>query len=263
MTFIPIYRKSNHINVHLTTNNPDIQNLIDEILEEISAIKELKNRPKSREALKKIILNLSHQDRVGDCVRIPRDKNRYGSRRLYETLWLQYDYVVRFAVDGLIELGYVEHKKGSWDKVKGRGFQSTICASQKLRDRLWAIYKPGTIEDIDRAEPEQVVHLKNDKKKRIKPRWSRPTIKMKTRLEQYNDFIRGQYITVNLTEPVMVDNEFWVNNLLRGLLDGSYGLDRLALNQDITCMDKTYVNHGREASSDHTTISSSSYTTTT
>ena len=36
MTFVPLYRKSNHIDVHLTTTDWNIQNLIDEILDEIA-----------------------------------------------------------------------------------------------------------------------------------------------------------------------------------------------------------------------------------
>jgi hypothetical protein len=44
MTFIPIYRKSNHLDVHLTTTDKEIHHLIDEILNEISVIKKITNR---------------------------------------------------------------------------------------------------------------------------------------------------------------------------------------------------------------------------
>jgi hypothetical protein len=62
---------------------------------------------------------------------------------------------------------------------------------------------------------------------------------MRNRLEQYNQFIQEQHITVNLTEPVWIDNEFWLNNLLKGLLNGSYSLDGLKLNQEIYPTDTT------------------------
>ncbi len=44
---------------------------------------------------------------------------------------------------------------------------------------------------------------------------------------------RLQYITVNLTQDVQTDNEFWCNNLLTGLLNGSYTLAGLKLNQEL------------------------------
>jgi response regulator of citrate/malate metabolism len=52
ITFIPIYRKLNHIDAHLTTTEKGIHILIDEILNEISGIKKITNRSRVREALK-------------------------------------------------------------------------------------------------------------------------------------------------------------------------------------------------------------------
>ena len=164
MTFVPLYRKSNHIDVHLTTTDQNIQNLIDEILDEIATIKKITNRSRSREALKKIILNLIHQDKTMGRLRISRDKGNYGGHKMYGHLWLKYDRLIPI-VDGLIELGYVEHLKGYWDKEKRRGFQSKIWASDKLRSRLMGVRLPRDIKTIDRAEPNQIIQLKDSSKK--------------------------------------------------------------------------------------------------
>ena len=55
-------------------------------------------------------------------LRISRDKGNYGGHKMYDGhLWLKYDRLIPI-VDGLIELGYVEHLKGYWDKRKETWF---------------------------------------------------------------------------------------------------------------------------------------------
>jgi len=230
--FIPIHRKSNHLNVHLTTTDPDIQALIDEILNEIMAIKKISNKSRAREALKKVILNLIHAEILKGCIRIPRDKNRYSDHRMYDMLWFKYDRLIPI-VDGLIELGYVEHLNGYWDKEKKRGFQSKIWASDRLRSRFFMMPATRNPNSIERAEPKQVIQLKDNSKKLTRYTPTKPITLTKKRLIQYNEFIRDQYITVNLTESVQTDNEFWCNNLLNGLMNGSYTLAGLKLNQEV------------------------------
>jgi len=273
--FIPRYRKSNHINVHLTTTETDIQNLIDEILDEISTIKKITERAKGREALKKLLLNLIHADEIGGCVRISRDRGNYSHHRMYGKLWLKYKWFVEIAVDGLIELGYVEHLNGSWDKEKKRGYQSKIWASNKLHSRILGIRMPSKGKAIDRTEPEQVIQLKDSSKKLVRYTHTKSIIQTRRRLEQYNNFIREQYITVNLTQDVQTDNEFWCNNLLNGLLNGSYSLAGLKLNQELNitstgtrCYPIVYINpeastHPRSTHVPCDNSSSSSGTTST
>ena len=243
MTFIPIYRKSNHIDAHLTTTDKGIHNLIDEILNEISGIKKITNRSRVREALKKVLLNLIHAEKTGGCIRISRDKNNYGHHRMYGKLWYKYDRLIPI-VDGLIELGYIEHQNGYWDKEKKCGHQSKIWASNKFLARLTGSYIPRNPRVFERMPPEEVIQLKDSDKKLIHYTSSKPINKLRERLEQYNNFIQEQYITVNLPEPVITDNEFWINNLLRGLLNGRYTLDKLTLSQEIypveTGLDKSY-----------------------
>ncbi|MDX9964486.1 hypothetical protein [Desulfobacter postgatei] len=234
--FIPIYRKSNHINVHLTTPDTDIQNLIDEILDEISSIKKISNRSRAREALKKVILNLIHAERTKDCVRISRNKNDYGHHRMYGQIWLKYDRLIPI-IDGLIELGYVEHLNGYWDKEKKTGYQTKIWASDRLRSRFFIVPSTHNPKSIERAEPEQLIQLKDSSKKLVSYTPTRPITLTKKRLSQYNDFIQGQHITVNLTEEVATDNEFWCHNLLNGLLNASYTLAGLKLNQELNITD--------------------------
>jgi len=244
MTFIPIYRKSNHLDVHLTTTDKKIHHLIDEILNEISVIKKITNRSRVREALKKVLLNLIHAEKTGGCIRISRDKNNYGHHKMFGKLWLKHKWLIEIVIDGLIELGYVEYLNGCWNKETRRGQQSKIWASNKFLARLKDILYPGTPKKIERTAPEQIIQLKDSDKKLVKYASSRPINKLRERLEQYNKFIQEQYMTVNLPEPLITDNEFWLNNLLRGLLNGRYTLDRLKLNQEIypmnTDVDKSH-----------------------
>jgi hypothetical protein len=152
---------------------------------------------------------------------------------MYRKLWLKHKWLVEIITDGLIELGYVEYLKGSWDKIKKCGHQSKIWASDRLLARLTGfsiVLNPKTAE---RTPPEQIIQLKDSDKKLVKYTSLRSINKMRDRLEQYNNFIQEQYITVNLPEPLVTDNEFWLNNLLKGLLNGKYTLDKLKLNQEI------------------------------
>jgi hypothetical protein len=252
MTFIPIHRPSNLIDVHLTTTDKEIHKLIDEILDEIIIIKEITNRSRSRECLKKVVLNLIHTEKTGGSVSISRTKNDYSQHRMYGKIWFKYDRLIPI-IDGLIELGYVEFVNGFWDKEKKRGCRSKIWASEKFRDRLIRCqYK-----NIQRTAPEQIIHLKDADKKLVKISWDKPKVKMRDRLEQYNHFIQEQHITVNLTEPTWTDNEFWLNNLLKGLLNGSYSLDGLKLNQAIYPTD-TNINNKSESTNPESTNQASS-----
>jgi len=246
MTFIPRYKKSHHIDVHLTTTDKEIHNLIDEILDEIACIKKITNRPKARKALEKVIVNLIHAAKTGGDIRISRDKSRYGHNKMYGKPWFKHKWLVEIAVDGPIELEYFEFENGYYDRKQKRGLRSKIAVSDKLLRKLKEknILFPHNPQKIDREAPEQIIQLKDADKNFVNFTWYKPRIKMKERLEQYNKFIQEQYITVNLTEPVWTDNEFWLNNLLRGLLNGRYTLDKLKLNQEIypvnTNVDKSY-----------------------
>lgn len=273
MTFIPIYRKSNHLDVHLTTTDKEIHNLINEILNEISAIKKITNRSRVREALKKVLLNLIHAEKTGCCIRISRDKSNYGHHKMFGKLWLKHKWLIEIVIDGLIELGYVEYLNGCWNKETRRGQQSKIWASGKFLARLTGSYIPLNARTFERTPPEQIIQLKDSDKKLVHYTSSRPINKLRERLEQYNHFIQEQYITVNLPEPVITDNEFWLNNLLKGLLNGKYTLDKLKLNQEIypveTGLDKSHsiIHLDKEGSSNSRSIlcpcsTSSSYSST-
>jgi hypothetical protein len=190
--------------------------------ENIGMTVKITERPKAREALKIVMLSLIEAAKTGGRVRISRDKNNYCDHKMYGKLWLKHKWLVEIAIDGLIELGYVEFQNGCWDKEKRRGLQSKIEASNKLLARLKGFLMPSNSKVVERTAPEQIIQLKDRHKKLVHYTGLKPIIKMRERLEQYNKFIQEQYITVNLTEPVWTDNEFWLNNLLRGLLNGRY-----------------------------------------
>jgi hypothetical protein len=149
----------------------------------------------------------------------------------------------------------VEFINGCYNKIKKRGRRCKIWASEKLLSRLNDNILPRKYKSIERTAPEQIIQLKDSDKKLVYYTGLRPIIKMRERLEQYNKFIQEQDITVHLTEQVITDNEFWLNNLLRGLLNGRYTLDKLKLNQEIyptdTCVEKSYsiINLDKEGSS--------------
>jgi hypothetical protein len=165
---------------------------------------------------------------------------------MYGQIWLKYDRLIPI-IDGLIELGYVEHLNGYWDKEKKTGRQTKIWASDKLRSRFFMIPATRNPKSIERAEPEQVIQLKDSSKKLVSYTHTKTIVQTKKCLEQYNNFIREQYITVNLTELVQTDNEFWCHNLLNGLLNGSYTLAGLKLNQELyprdTCKETYSIIH--------------------
>jgi len=155
-----IYRKSHHINVHLTSTAEPIQNITDEILSEISTIKPITNRRRSREALKKVLMNLIYTEFTCGCVRYSRNKNDYSHHRRYGKLWFKYDRLIPI-IDGLIELGYVESLNGYWDTTTNKGLQSKIWASAALQDILAEHLQGGSINFIEREAPEQLIQLKN------------------------------------------------------------------------------------------------------
>ncbi len=258
------HRKSYHLDVHLTSSAKPIQILTDQILDEISAIKKITNRPRSREALKKVLLNLIHVEFDYGCIRYSRNKNDYSLHKRYGRIWFKYDRLIPI-FDGLIELGYVEHINGCWDKEKKTGLQSKIWASEKLINKLAEHYQTFPIDHIERTEPEELIQLKNKEKKLVQYSSLSALNKMRDRLKQYNTFIKDQFITVNLTEPVITNNRFWVDDLLQGLLNGRLTLVSLALNEEIKSLrisDSTSFNINSilsSASSTHPSTSTSTF----
>jgi hypothetical protein len=230
------YLNRHHIDVHLTTTSKPIHNFIDQVLNEIATTTKIQSRSRSREVLKKFILNLIQAHLISGCVQYSRNKNDYSLHRFYGLLWLKYDRIIQI-VDGLIEHGYVEHLNGYYDKKKKSGLQSKIWASEKFIDTLnQHIAGMGNIV-IEREQPKQIILLKNKDKEPVPYNQTRDILIKRRNLNKYNRFINEQFITVELPEKVVVDNRFWAETLLNGLLNGMLTLNDLTLNKEIQMED--------------------------
>jgi hypothetical protein len=87
---------------------------------------------KFRRHLRVIVLNL-YQGYLTDpslYIAYARDKNVYATRR-YKEIHISYRPLIR-VIDGLVELGLIEQKKGFYDPTTEIGFQSVIRATIKL-----------------------------------------------------------------------------------------------------------------------------------
>jgi hypothetical protein len=230
------YLNRHHIDVHLTTTAKPIHNFIDQVLNEIATTTKLQSRSRSREVLKKFILNLIQNHLISGCVQYSRNKNDYSLHRFYGLLWLKYDRVIQI-VDGLIEHGYVEYLNGYYDKKTKSGLQSKIWASEKFIDTLnQHIAGMGNIV-IEREQPKQIILLKNKDKEPVPYNQTRNILKKRRNLYKYNRFINEQFITVELPEEVDLDNRFWTETLLNGFLNGMFSLNDLILNKEIQMED--------------------------
>ena len=233
MTDQYLHRKPHRLDVHLASQSEAIQQLTDDLLGEISSCISIQSRRRSREALKKVLLNLIHNEITCGCIRYSRNKNDYALHRRYGRLWLKYDRLIPL-INALIELEYVESLNGSWNKEKKFGLQSKIWSSPKFIEIMIEYLMGECYTDIlDREEPDQLIQMKNEKKKLIQYDETKSITRWRDELKQYNRFINEQDITVNLTEAVMVDNKFWIDDFLKGLLDGNYKLSSINLNSTI------------------------------
>lgn len=187
-------QEASPLQVHRKTDYPPMNYQLAGIYSELTQLRK-KNNKQIRKAkqvkkhLDVIILDLwIAANYCGSPWRmISLNRNDYIKGTRYRKIFLKY-HLFEGVLGNLVSLGYVEIKKGFFDKTKGEGFQTRIRASDKLLTLLQ--FDISKIERDPEAPEEETIIMKDTNKKVIDYVDNRFTNEMRENLGKYNSLVR-------------------------------------------------------------------------
>ena len=129
---------------------------------------------------------------------VSRNETDYRLETRYRRLYLKHALLLG-VLDDLAKLGYIEEKRGFFDKQKGRGFQTRIRATQKLLELL-AGFDIAKIERDPEAPEEEVIILRDSNKRPVDYVDNIYTDEMRNDLHIYNAFLRQSDINTDAVD---------------------------------------------------------------
>ena len=237
----------------------------------------VKSKYRDRECLLVILINLWIGFFVGRPIRVSMDSNLYSRNQRNGKLCFKYPRMRRL-LEKLEHHGYIEKKRGFRDKY---GRQTRIWATVKLIRIFVDEYKFRPIGDIYYTQPENLIQLRNEYKKKngknktikisedVEFAPTEATELMQANLEQLNNLANVKKITVCLDESDEINLTDLTVNILSDLIKGKIELQEVELmgcgnsgnGIDNTVMNSTHPSTGTGTHS-HRTINASYATDT-
>jgi hypothetical protein len=205
---------SRGINFHLTSRYPQVEALIDSLLDEVIAHIKNRDNPKRihtaklKKSLSLIVLNLYSLHKVNRKKYVGYPRNPGGFQRTrYKRHNVGFD-VFKNVIDTLEELGYLESHLGFYVKEIGIGKNSRIRANISLIE-LFKEHKLAPIM-VEREKSEEVIILKsvniledNSKEKFIvNYEDTKQTNLMRDNLHYINALLDSRWIDLNVSDKV-------------------------------------------------------------
>ena len=213
--------RSRPLDVHHISKYPEVNNVVLFIFSELESGGYLRNvsKRKALKHLKVIVLDLYvvSTDPDFDYVGYSRAKGNYSEGNRLHSLFLSYRMMVR-VVDALVELGYVIHYIGFYDKGKGTGFQSRMEASDKLLRLIDShhVTREMITRSMSRIPDRPLIILRDKNGKNITYQETPDIREMREYLESFNRFLEGFSVGIEQSRTeirkILVRKEkTWVN----------------------------------------------------
>ncbi len=174
--------------------------------------------------LRVVVLNLYHGYLTDPDLFIgfARDKNVYAAKR-YKNIHISYRPLMR-AIEGLLELGFIEQKKGFHDPRTGIGFQSVIRATPKLIHLIESCAVAPSMIGRSEIKPELIV-LRDSQGVEIDYE-NQPMIEqMRENLHVYNSLIKQTKLNIDLPPEMLPKIIDWDRNRLHRVFNNGSFLD--------------------------------------
>ncbi len=178
-----------------------IRHIVDTVWKSLSFLNLPKksSRKKYRAVVKNYVLNLIKSYQSGYCIRVSRNRNDHHYEKRYSSIYTT-PFIVIKSMDALHDNGWIDLHIGFYDNQQNRGKQTRIVPSQKFIDLVENTESPNgnnnkNIKRIrfvkeDVKEVIQLRHKIDGHKYRLSPYNDTPkTMRMRHRLNQYNDFM--------------------------------------------------------------------------
>jgi len=205
---------SRSINFHLTSRYPQVEFLVDTLLDEVIAHIKRRDKPKRmhttklKKSLSLVVLNLYSLHKVNRKKYVGYPRNPGGFERTrYKKHNVGFD-VFKNVIDTLDELGYLESHLGYYVKEIGIGKNSRIRANISLIE-LFKEHKLAPIM-VEREKSEEVIILKSvnilkdDKKDKFRVDYedTKQTNQMRDNLHSFNALLDSRWIDLNVSDKV-------------------------------------------------------------
>jgi hypothetical protein len=189
---------SRPLDVHRISEYPEVQKIITYLFDEMKSSGLIGKSAKDQilKHLKVVVLDL-YIAYVGDplvYLGYPRGKDNYSKESRLGRLFLRYRPMMR-VVDGLIDLGYLEHQKGFQDQASGRGYLSRMRATPALID---LIKTGGVTPFMVSYEDGELIALRDEDKNDLSFPETEETRAIADQVRSYNQFLSEHKISLAL-----------------------------------------------------------------
>jgi len=196
------------------------ERLFQELIERDPRRKKTDNEEyRTMETLKIILINLIIAHDMGVAVQYSRRKIKYNKEGRYGRIFFKYDRVIPI-IDALIDMGYVEHNMGFYDRDKNYGRNSRMAATEKLI-ALFYDNEYYTIDYVGITPPDRddLIQLRDDKGDAIsiddfEDKFRVRKDSMTDDLARYNDFISQHNVSFTLAQETEV-NQVFLDRILK------------------------------------------------
>ncbi len=212
--------------IYLGSKLPQVKDVTDHLVKEISRKIAMRNKPRSKETLKLALLNLWVAYHSGVAVYYSRNPNDYLSSRRYGMLHVKYHRLIPI-VDTLEDMGLIKQKKGWFDREKNMGRQTRMYATDNLVNIFKDIAADGH-EVIEKLPPRESIQLKDERKRLTDYQETEDTVCMRRNLHHYNDFIRQQHVSIQIPHDCPVNIRF-LTQLNHNQLKGVVSIDNIEI----------------------------------
>lgn len=207
---------------------PEFKTLTDDLFQDVSSRMTIRNKARTKETLKTIVLNLWVALQNGVPLMYSRSKNNYSLPSRYGQLHFKYDRITG-VFDTLDQMGMIHQMPGY------RNPEDETCRRTRAfatGDLIKALIDdiPHNAETITKDPPDLTVQLKNSKKKRIDYRVTPDIVSMENFLKEYNGFIREQSIQAEISADLNLSLDNWIK-LFGSFTRGKVKLHHLELSK--------------------------------
>ena len=223
---MPFFENAIELDTYLISDYPQVKTLADRLFEEIVEAdprrgKTDREKYRSKETLKIILINLIVANDMGVAVRYSRRKSRYAKNSRYRRIYFKYDRVIPI-IDTLMGKGYVESWKGYYNRQDQIRRESRMAATERLV-RLFEEYKILGLDYIGVSPPaiEDLVQLRDEEGNDIEfddfgDKYKANKESMTDDLARYNDFI-SQHEVSFILRPETEVHAYFLNQILKRL----------------------------------------------
>jgi len=204
------------LDVYVGTKNKEIYDLTHELFNDLNKRIKVRNKTRTRSALKLILLNLWIALHENKPLKYSRSPNSYSIPRRYGKLHFRYNRIIPI-IDNLHQWGLVHQENGFYDHEKKLGRQTRFYASNDLIGMFHHV--PNDFNMIDRQPPREPLQLKDEEKQEVDYPETEETKEMRGDLYRYNYYINKHKVKLSLNHgtPCTVN---LLNSIKSNVLNG-------------------------------------------